>query len=129
MTDLTTVVDRYFAVWNEPCATERAALIASVWTDDASYVDPLVSGSGSEGISALVNALHAQLPGHRFRLVGAIDGHHDRPRFAWELVGPGRDTPVFAGTDFGVIAADGRLRSVTGFLDFVPAPNGVQTDR
>ncbi len=61
------------------------------------------------------------MPDHRFRLTGAVDSHHDRLRFAWELVGPSSFGPIFAGVDFGVVAPDGRLRAITGFLDHAPA--------
>jgi hypothetical protein len=37
-------------------------------------------------------------------------------RFSWTLGVPGAD-PVARGTDMAVLAADGRLASVTGFLD------------
>jgi hypothetical protein len=120
MSDVTTVVDRYFAVWNEADPARRQDLIARTWSDDASYRDPLLSADGPEGIDTMVGAVHEQLPGHRFRLAGAIDSHHDRVRFAWELVGPQDDAPVYAGVDFGVIAPDGRLQAITGFLDRVP---------
>jgi hypothetical protein len=43
-------------------------------------------------------------------------------RFSWEL-GPDGADPLAGGLDVGVIA-DGRLRSITGFLDFAPSPNG-----
>ena len=43
-------------------------------------------------------------------------------RFSWEL-GPDGAAPLAGGLDVGVIA-DGRLRSITGFLDFTPSPNG-----
>ena len=121
MTDANTIVERYFAVWNETDPTRRRELIDETWSEDASYVDPLLAGEGRDGIDALVAGLQQQLPEHRFRLAGPVDSHHDRLRFAWELVGPNGDGPVFAGIDFGVIAPDGRLRAITGFLDRAPA--------
>jgi hypothetical protein len=50
-----------------------------------------------------------------------VDVHHDRVRFRWKAVPDGGEEPVAAGTDFGVLASDGRLRAVTGFLDQMPA--------
>jgi hypothetical protein len=38
-------------------------------------------------------------------------------RFAWTLYGPEGNSPAAVGVDFGVVADDGRLRSVTGFLE------------
>jgi hypothetical protein len=37
--------------------------------------------------------------------------------FSWHLVGNGGGDPVAIGHDFGTLAADGRLSSVTGFLE------------
>jgi hypothetical protein len=131
MTDITTAIDRYFAVWNETDPTRRRDLIANTWSDDATYLDPLLAAEGQEGIDAMVAAVHDQFPGHRFRQTGEADSHNDRVRFTWELVGPGATSPLIAGTDFGIIAADGRLQSVTGFLDLMPAmpesPDAVET--
>jgi hypothetical protein len=121
MTDVTTVLDGYFAVWNETDPTRRRDLIARTWSDDATYLDPLLAAEGPDGIDAMVAGVHEQFPGHRFRQTGESDSYNDRVRFTWELVGPGATSPLIAGTDFGVITADGRLQSITGFLDLMPA--------
>lgn len=124
MTDLDLVIDRYIAIWNETDPQRRRDLIAQTWTDDASYLDPLMSGDGPDGIDAMVKAVQERFPDHRFRRTGAPDAHHDRVRFGWELVPADGETALVAGIDFGVIAADGRLRTVTGFLDHTPVSQG-----
>jgi SnoaL-like domain len=113
------VVDRYLAVWNETDAMRRRELIAQTWADGASYRDPLMQGDGRAGIDALVQGVHQQFPGYRFRQVGAVDGHHSYVRFAWEL-GPEDGPAPIAGSDVAILAPDGRLQSVIGFLDRVP---------
>jgi hypothetical protein len=113
------VVDRYLAVWNETDAVRRRELIAQTWTDGASYRDPLMQGDGRAGIDALVQGVHQQFPGYRFRQVGAVDGYHSYVRFAWEL-GPEDGPAPIAGSDVAILAPDGRLQSVIGFLDRVP---------
>jgi hypothetical protein len=114
--DVTTVVDRYIAAWNEGDPAERQALVGATFTEDADYVDPLMSGSGIEGIDAMIGAAQQQFPGHRFALAEGPDAHHDRVRFAWHLVA-GDGSRVATGIDFATVATDGRLRSVTGFLE------------
>lgn len=116
------IVDRYFAVWNEADAARRRELITRTWTEDATYVDPLMRGDGHDGIGAMVEGVQAQFPGYRFRRSGTVDAHNDRVRFGWEL-GPDDGPPVAGGVDFGVIAGD-RLASVTGFLEFAPSATG-----
>lgn len=110
----------YFAIWNETDPNRRRQRIEEVWTPDASYLDPMFSADGPAALDRLVAGVHQQFPGHRFRLVGAVDAHHDRARWGWELVGPAGGPPVAAGVDFAVLAADGRLRSVTGFFAAQP---------
>lgn len=119
MSQATNVIDRYFAVWNEPDVGRRQNLIAQTWTESASYLDPLMHGEGHAGIDAMVQQVQAQFAGHRFRQTGAVDQHHDRLRFSWELA-PADGPAVVAGTDFGIVASDGRLQAVTGFLDRTP---------
>jgi hypothetical protein len=122
MTDFDHLIDRYIAIWNEPDAARRRDLIAQTWTEDASYLDPLLSGEGPDGIDAMVRGVQERFPDHRFRRASAIDAHHDRVRFNWDLAPAGGGAPLAAGVDFGVVAADGRLRAITGFLDHAPTP-------
>lgn len=117
MSQYNELVDRYIATWNEADASQRRALIGQTYTEDVSYVDPMMQGSGHDGLDGLIQGVHAQFPGYRFRHVGQIDTHNDRVRFSWELAPEGG--PALAkGTDFAVVA-DGRLQSVTGFLDYL----------
>lgn len=119
-TDLTTVIDTYFKIWNETDAGARARLIPEAWSKDCSYVDPLQEAAGPEGISTMVDGVHAQFPGHRFRQVDGIDAHHDTVRFTWELVGA-EGNVVVKGLDVAELDPSGRLRKVIGFLGDIPA--------
>ena len=110
----------YIAAWNEPDPVRRRSLIAGVWTEDATYADPMMEGHGHAEIDAMIGGVQERFPDLRFRLLGAIDAHHECLRFSWEL-GPESGAAVAKGTDFAELAGDGRLRSVTGFLDAVPA--------
>jgi hypothetical protein len=116
MTEVTTVVDGYIAMWNETDPERRRWIIEQTWTDDGSYVDPHAEVAGAEGLAALVAAVQEQFPGHRFVLAAGPDAHHDRVRFTWQLVGEDGDA-IATGVDFATVADDGRLRSVTGFLE------------
>jgi SnoaL-like domain len=110
------VVDSYIAMWNEADPERRRELVTEALTDDASYLDPLMSGDGADQIAAMIGAAQEQYPGHRFALVAGPDAHHDRVRFTWSLSANG-DDPVAIGIDFATVAEDGRLRAVTGFLE------------
>jgi len=119
MSDLTDLVDRYIAMWNETDPARRRDLIARTFTKTASYVDPVLQGDGPAGIDAMVQAVQQRYPGYRFRRTSDVDAHHDRVRFCWALAPEGG--PVFVdGIDVGVVA-ENRLQGITGFFDHAPA--------
>jgi SnoaL-like domain len=120
MTDLTSTVDTYLSAYGEPDAARRAELISRVWAEDGRLVDPPLAAEGHDGISDMAAAVQQQFAGHRFRRVSGIDAHHDRFRFAWELVGPD-GTVAVSGIDIGELAEDGRLRRITGFFGDLPS--------
>jgi hypothetical protein len=115
VTDPTSTIDAYFAMWNESDVARRRDLIERAWAPQASYLDPLLEADGHDGLSTMVDQVHAQLPGHRFRRTTEIDLHHDRVRFGWELAGED-GTVAVAGIDVGELDGEGRLRRITGFF-------------
>jgi hypothetical protein len=116
---MTNTITTYIAAWNETDPERRRQLVAETFSEDARYLDPLMSGEGQDGIAEMIGAAQSQFPGHRFELAGAPDAHHDRVRFTWHLKPAAGGDTVAVGIDFGVLAEDGRLRSVTGFLENV----------
>ncbi len=114
------IVERYIASWNETDAPSRRKLVEEIWTDQASYIDPLAEAHGRDAIDAVIAAVQAQFPGFVFTLLGPVDAHHGQARFTWGL-GPANAEPLVIGFDVAVAAEDGRLRTVLGFLDKVPA--------
>jgi hypothetical protein len=122
MSNFTDLVDRYIAIWNETDDERRRDLIARTWTEDSTYLDPLMRGESRSGIDAMIRGVQAQFPGLLFRRTSDVDAHNDHVRFAWEL-GPEGGPALAGGVDFGVIVGD-RLQAITGFLDFAPKPAG-----
>jgi hypothetical protein len=114
---INTVVDTYIASWNETDEARRRELVGAAFADDGRYLDPLMSGEGTDGITAMIGAAQSQFPGHRFELSFGPDAHNDVVRFAWQLVGD--NGPVAGGVDFATVDSEGRLRDVTGFLETV----------
>lgn len=119
MSDLHDLVTEYLAIWNETDAAARRARIDALWTEDCSYVDPMAEAHGREALDATIAAVQAQFPGFVFTLGDGVDIHHEQARFTWEL-GPRGGEALVVGFDVAVFAG-GRLRSVYGFLDRVPA--------
>jgi hypothetical protein len=120
MSNHETTVARYIDAWNEADHSRRGSLVASIWTEQGTYADPLMQSEGHASINAMIGAARQHFPGHRFTLQGAPDNHGAHVRFCWVLASE-NGPPAARGTDFAVLAADGRFSSVTGFLDQVPA--------
>ncbi|MEU9883556.1 nuclear transport factor 2 family protein [Streptomyces phaeochromogenes] len=116
-----TAVARYFEAWNAGGNEALTKAVTAAWTADGTYTDPLSDVRGHEGIAAVIAGAHEQFPGFEFRLTGAVDGHHDLARFSWELVAVADGSAPVAGFDVITLGDDGRIRSVHGFLDRVPA--------
>ena len=114
------LIERYIAIWNDRDPQTRRAAIDETWTDDATYVDPLVVAEGKDVIDQVIAGAQQQFAGLTFRLAGPVDTHHNLARFSWEL-GPAGGEPVVVGFDVAVLSEDGRVRQVHGFLDKVPA--------
>ncbi|KQW89813.1 polyketide cyclase [Massilia sp. Root418] len=114
--DATRIAKQYLSTWNERDAAVRRAKVASTFTLDASYLDPMMRGNGHTGIDAMIGAAQDHFPGMQFALDGTPDGHNDVVRFSWSLGLPGAE-PVARGTDVATVSDDGRLVKVTGFLN------------
>ena len=119
MTHAQTIAERYLATWNETDPDRRGQLLASHWTGDATYVDPLAKVAGAAEIDGLIGGVQARFPGFRFALKGAPDGHGDHVRFTWSL-GPEGETAPIEGSDVVMMFRD-RIACVIGFLDKVPS--------
>ncbi len=118
MTDVNLVAKSYIDLWNERTPQRRREMLATNWTSDARYVDPLMSGDGHDGVDALIAGVQQKFPDFTFTLIDKPNGFGDHVRFSWGLGPKGADSPI-KGTDFAVLK-DGRIRSITGFLDQVP---------
>jgi SnoaL-like domain len=114
------IIDRYIAAWNETDAAARRELVGSLWAADGSYTDPLADVRGADAIAGLMGAAQQQFSGLVFTLGGPVDANHNQARFTWHL-GPDGAEPVVIGFDVVVLDGDGKIASVHGFLDKVPA--------
>jgi hypothetical protein len=121
MNSINETVASNIAAWNETDARHRRAAIARTWSEDGCYLDAHREGSGHAAIDAMIAGVQQRFPGYRFRLSSGIEAHHDRVRFSWSAGGTDAAPLFFGGTDFAVVADDGRFRAVTGFIDALPS--------
>jgi ketosteroid isomerase-like protein len=126
MTETTTsltaeVVEKYLRFWNaDPSEQRRTG--GEIFAEDVSYVAPNGVMTGVEALAAFTEQFAAHVGAYEFRARTEADVHHDRARLRWEIRVGGAS---FAeGTDVLATADDGRIASVTGFLDRAPAGSG-----
>jgi SnoaL-like domain len=122
MTNVNETVVRYIAAWNEPDPKRRRELVAETWADDGNYIDAHRHGTGHGAIDAMIGAAQAQFPGYRLNLISGIEAHNNFVRFSWKAGGTNEAPLYLGGTDFAMLALDGRIKTVTGFVDAAPAP-------
>ena len=83
-----------------------------------------MTSDGPAGIDAMLAAVQARFPGFVLKRISPIDAHNGPgeryARFAWSL-GPEAGPSVVEGVDFCALGEDGRLESVVGFIDKMPA--------
>ncbi|MFJ9821018.1 nuclear transport factor 2 family protein [Streptomyces sp. NPDC101151] len=120
MSTYAAAVARYFEAWNATDADALAKAVATAWSEEGTYTDPLADVRGHEQIAAVVQAAHEQFPGFEFQLTGDVDGNRHIARFSWELVSTADGSAPVAGSDTITLDGDGRITSVLGFLDRIP---------
>jgi len=108
------LVDRYLSCWNESDDDARCVLVSGTWIEGGRSVDPLADVAGHDEISSMMGSVQAQMPGHRFGLVGDVHAHHDVVHWSWAMSDPSGVT-VIAGVDTAMVA-DGRISALAGFF-------------
>ena len=122
------LVDRFVAIWNEPSAERRRAMVSELWTEDAVHVfeppQEVLDAAAALSVTAVFRARgHVELedrvarayeefvaPGRlSFTLSGQAKRVADAVRFTWEMVS-GDGAVAATGLEFPVLAADGRIR-------------------
>ena len=119
MQDPQTLVTQYLDAFNETNTDRRRELLEALCTPDCTYTDPHVDLHGADQIDAFIAATQERFPDFTFTLGGPIDAHHNQARFQWHA-GPVDAPDDFVGFDV-IVAEDGRIRSVYGFMDASPA--------
>ena len=109
------LVDTYCRAWSEPDTEVRRELLDQAWDEDGTYTDPMAEVAGRAALHAHIGALFAEFPGMVVTSTSAVDVHHDKGRFTWQLVLPDGSVPV-AGTDFVQVTTEGKICSIVGFF-------------
>jgi hypothetical protein len=112
-----TAVGRYVTFWNTQ-GEEQRALAKSVFSVDVTYHAPVGVQVGADQLIALSDQFAKHLGQLTFRPTTEPEVMRDRARLRWEIL---REGESFAtGTDVIVVDEQGRVASVTAFLDHAP---------
>jgi hypothetical protein len=99
----------------------RRDLVAKAWAEDGSYADPAREGRGHDSLDKMIATAQAQFPGYRLNLASGVEAHRDYVRFSWVAGGTAEAPLYIKGTDFAILAGDGRIKLMVGFTDAAPA--------
>ncbi len=115
-TDLSALIDRYIAIWNETDPNARRTLIEATWAENATYTDPILAGTGRDGIDAMIAGFQQAYPDHTFDLTGDNPLDQAAHRFGWRLLSPTGELQM-TGEDIYELDAEGFLQSIVGSFD------------
>lgn len=115
----TQVLDQYVDFWNADSTAEQRRIAAMVFDEPVEYHAPIGLLSGAEQLINFRNQFTDHM-GHASLVVRrAPETHHDRARLLWEIQLAGGES-FATGTDVISFAADGRISSISSFLDRAP---------
>jgi hypothetical protein len=104
----------------------RRALIEAAVSEAFVFCSSVGEAHGRDGFFDAIDAVQARVPpGSVLARSTAIEEHHGRARFGWRFEDPGTGTSFdeqpfgayLRGMDFATLADDGRLASLTVFVD------------
>jgi hypothetical protein len=126
MRDVTELVDRYVAVWNEPDPEARRRTIASLWAEDGATLAKAAENCarGYDAIEARVTNAYRKWvrdAGFVFRSRHNVDTHNGVVKFGWEMVAAAGGKPGATGVNVFLLGDDGRIRIDYMFSDPDPA--------
>ncbi|WP_225848963.1 nuclear transport factor 2 family protein [Streptomyces sp. HPF1205] len=116
-------LDRYISFWNADTETEQHRLAAAVFADDVEYRALIGVLTGPQALIDFRNRFTGHMGDVALRLREQPQVHHDRARLRWEILidnGVGDSTSFATGTDVIQLDEDGRIGSITVFLDRAP---------
>jgi SnoaL-like domain len=123
MEPITSLVERYVALWSEVDPQQRRRSIEQLWAEDGVHFSRSIEARGHAQIEARVAKAHAEFVGSgRYLFVSAnnVESHHGGVRFNWQMVGATDQRVAAIGFDFLLLDADGRIRSDHQFSDPLP---------
>jgi len=113
-------IARYVAMWHEPDAARRRAIVQELWAADGENRSRRFDIRGYDAIVARVKRAHDEWvaeKGFVFRPSGNTDTFDGVVKFFWEMVPKDGGAREALGLDLFVLQDDGRIRSLYQFVE------------
>jgi len=113
------LIERYVAQWHEPDPAARRRRIEEIWAPDGANFTRSFEVRGHDALEARVRATYDKWVrdgGCVFR-PRHVDWHHGAVRFVWDMAARTDGRVVSVGTEFLLLAPDGRLREDYQFME------------
>ncbi|MER5477748.1 nuclear transport factor 2 family protein [Streptomyces sp. NPDC002734] len=117
------LLDPYLRFWNAPSPDDANRLAQQVFAPGVEYRAHIGVLQGAQALLDFREQFLSHMGDIALRMREQPQLHHDRARLEWELLtGDAGDagTPFATGTDVIALDEDGRISSVTVFLDRAP---------
>ena len=103
------------AAWNERDPARLRELVVLSVTADVAFTDPQYTIIGREAFIEMMEAFQERVGEVQLNRTSAVDLHHDRARYSWEIIWPdGRRFEGFDGVALDL--AQGKVRRIDGFF-------------
>jgi hypothetical protein len=112
-------VQRYVRFWNTGTPEEQHRIASETFTDGIQYHAPVGILDGWQALIDFRDQFAEHMGTVAFRCREEPQIHHDRAKLLWEIQVRGGE-PFAAGTDVLVFDTNGRISSVSAFLDRAP---------
>jgi hypothetical protein len=122
MTDSTPsdTMTQYLAFWNAQTLSDQQHLAEETFTRDVHYYAPIGVLAGTDALITFRDQFVDHVGPMRFQARSQPEAHNGRMRLQWDI--RLADGESFAtGTDVMVLEPDGRISSITAYLDQAPA--------
>ncbi|MFD6175157.1 isomerase [Streptomyces coeruleorubidus] len=113
-------LEQYVRFWNADTEREQRRLAATALADGVEYRAEIGVLSGAQALMDFRNQFVAHVGTAALRLRERPQVHHHRARLQWEIL-TGDGVSFATGTDVIQFDREGRISSVTAFLDRAPA--------
>ncbi|MBO0813139.1 MAG: isomerase [Microlunatus sp.] len=119
MSDQIETLDQYVRFWNAETVEQQRRVAAGVFAEPVEYHAPVGVLTGAEQLINFRNQFLDHMGAASLVTRREPETHHDRARLQWEIRLAGGES-FATGTDVIAFGADGRITSVSSFLDRAP---------